>query len=82
MLNHNSPFFHEERHASLAPFADRPITICGAGALGGNLTETLARTGECALPRGAGKTGAGGGRTLDGQRRYAAQGERAGGGRL
>lgn len=37
-LNPNSPFFHEERHASLAPFADKPITICGAGALGGNLT--------------------------------------------
>jgi molybdopterin-synthase adenylyltransferase len=45
MLNPNSPFFHEERHASLAPFADRLITICGAGALGGNLTETLARMG-------------------------------------
>ena len=44
-LNPNSPFFHEERHASLAPFADKPITICGAGALGGNLTETLARMG-------------------------------------
>src|SRR5579859_3393843 len=44
-LNPNSPFFHEERHAPLAPFADRPITICGAGALGGNLTETLARMG-------------------------------------
>ena len=45
MLNPNSPFFHEERHASLAPFADRLITICGAGALGGNLAETLARMG-------------------------------------
>jgi molybdopterin-synthase adenylyltransferase len=44
-LNPNSPFFHEERHASLAAFADKPITICGAGALGGNLTETLARMG-------------------------------------
>lgn len=44
-LNPNSPFFHEERHASLAPFVDKPITICGAGALGGNLTETLARMG-------------------------------------
>src|SRR5690242_15169044 len=44
-LNHNSPFFHEERHASLAAFTDRPVTICGAGALGGNLTETLARMG-------------------------------------
>lgn len=44
-LNPNSPFFHEERHASLTPIADKHITICGAGALGGNLTETLARTG-------------------------------------
>ena len=44
-LNPNSPFFHEERHASLTPFTDKLITICGAGALGGNLTETLARMG-------------------------------------
>lgn len=44
-LNPNSPFFHEERHASLAPYTSHPITICGAGALGGNLTETLARMG-------------------------------------
>src|SRR6266699_5626976 len=44
-LNPNSPFFHEERHASLAPFANTLITICGAGTLGGNLTETLARMG-------------------------------------
>src|SRR5262252_1840239 len=44
-LNPNSPFFHEERHASLAPFADKQITICGAGTLGGNLAETLARMG-------------------------------------
>jgi hypothetical protein len=44
-LNPNSPFFHEERHASLVPFAHKLITICGAGTLGGNLTETLARMG-------------------------------------
>ncbi len=44
-LNPNSPFFHEERHASLTSIADKHITICGAGALGGNLTETLARMG-------------------------------------
>lgn len=44
-LNPNSPFFHEERHASLAACADRPITICGAGALVGNLAEMLARMG-------------------------------------
>lgn len=44
-LNPNSPFFHEERHATLAPFLDRPITVRGAGALGGSLVETLARMG-------------------------------------
>src|SRR5215469_17564407 len=44
-LNPNSPFFHEERHAPLAPYASRLITICGAGTLGGNLAETLARMG-------------------------------------
>lgn len=44
-LNPNSPFFHEERHASLAPFATQLITICGAGTLGANLAETLARMG-------------------------------------
>jgi molybdopterin-synthase adenylyltransferase len=44
-LNPNSPFFHEERYASLAPFVDKLITICGAGTLGGNLAETLARMG-------------------------------------
>lgn len=45
MLNPHSPFFHEERHASLAAVADQPITLCGAGALGGNIAETLARMG-------------------------------------
>lgn len=44
-LNVNSPFFHEERHASLAAFAGQVVTICGAGTLGGNLAETLARMG-------------------------------------
>src|ERR1043166_2978741 len=44
-LNPNSPFFHEQRHASLEAFASKSITICGAGALGGNLAETLARMG-------------------------------------
>ena len=44
-LNPNSPFFHEERHAPLAAVADRPLTICGAGALGGTLAETVARMG-------------------------------------
>jgi hypothetical protein len=44
-LNPNSPFFHEERHETLADIAERRITVCGAGALGGNLVETLARMG-------------------------------------
>lgn len=48
-LNPNSPFFHEERHASLAAFADSSILICGVGALGGNLAETLARMGYSRL---------------------------------
>lgn len=41
----NSPFFHEARHAALGPQALGLITLCGAGALGGNLAETLACTG-------------------------------------
>ncbi|GLV60994.1 hypothetical protein KDH_78120 [Dictyobacter sp. S3.2.2.5] len=44
-LNPQSPFFHEERHASLQPFSDRLITICGAGTLGANVAEALARMG-------------------------------------
>lgn len=44
-LHPQSPFFHEERHASLAPFSAQVITICGAGTLGANLAETLARMG-------------------------------------
>ncbi len=44
-VNPNSPFFHEERHSSLAAISGKRITICGAGALGGNLTEMLARMG-------------------------------------
>lgn len=44
-LNPQSPFFHEERYAPLAPIAGRLITICGAGTLGANLAETLARMG-------------------------------------
>ena len=43
-LGPNSPFFHEQRHAPLA--AGTLITVCGAGALGGNLAETLARMGH------------------------------------
>ena len=45
VLNPHSPFFHEERHAFLAAHLDQEITICGVGALGGNLAETLARMG-------------------------------------
>src|SRR5579875_1932817 len=48
-LNINSPFFHEERHASLASYAARLITICGSGTLGANLAETLARMGFARL---------------------------------
>lgn len=49
MLNPNSPFFHEERHASLAAFSQQLLTICGAGTLGGNLAEALARMGFARL---------------------------------
>lgn len=49
MLDQHGPFFHEERHASLAACAERLITLCGAGALGGNLAETLARMGFARL---------------------------------
>jgi hypothetical protein len=38
-------FLHETRYRDLAPVADRLVTICGAGALGANLAETLARMG-------------------------------------
>lgn len=48
-LNPNSPFFHEERHEPLSPFINQLITICGAGALGGNLMEMLARMGFARL---------------------------------
>jgi molybdopterin/thiamine biosynthesis adenylyltransferase len=44
-LNSQSPFFHEQRHASLGDACHVAVTICGAGALGGNLAETLARMG-------------------------------------
>lgn len=41
----NSQFFHEERHAPLGEAREALITVCGAGALGGNLAETLSRMG-------------------------------------
>ena len=37
--NPNSPFFHEQRHLSLGTAAELPLTICGAGALGGDLAS-------------------------------------------
>jgi molybdopterin-synthase adenylyltransferase len=43
-----SIFFHEQLYrtdAVMAKLKDYPVTICGAGALGGNLTENLARAG-------------------------------------
>ena len=43
-----SIFFHEQLHrtpALMAQIKDIPVTICGAGALGANITENLARTG-------------------------------------
>lgn len=48
-LDPRSPFFHEQRHAPLGDAARVPITVCGAGALGANLAETLARMGYARL---------------------------------
>jgi molybdopterin/thiamine biosynthesis adenylyltransferase len=47
-----SIFFHEQLHrtaALMAQMKDFPVTVCGAGALGANLTENLARSGFCKL---------------------------------
>jgi hypothetical protein len=49
LLGPNVPFFHEERAGSLGPARDARIIVCGAGALGGNLAETLARMGFAQL---------------------------------
>ncbi|NJN15006.1 MAG: ThiF family adenylyltransferase [Oscillochloris sp.] len=38
-------FLHEQHYRDLSPAADQLVTICGAGALGANLAETLARMG-------------------------------------
>jgi predicted ThiF/HesA family dinucleotide-utilizing enzyme len=38
-------FLHEARYRDLSPAAERLVTLCGAGALGANLAETLARMG-------------------------------------
>jgi molybdopterin/thiamine biosynthesis adenylyltransferase len=43
-----SIFFHEQlyrSHVVMAKLKDYPITICGAGALGANIAENLARSG-------------------------------------
>lgn len=43
-----SIFFHEQlyrRSKVMAKIKDFPVTICGAGALGANITESLARSG-------------------------------------
>jgi molybdopterin-synthase adenylyltransferase len=43
-----SIFFHEQLHRSpglMSQIQDFPVTVCGAGALGANITENLARAG-------------------------------------
>lgn len=43
-----SIFFHEQLHRStkvMSQIQDFPVTVCGAGALGANITENLARSG-------------------------------------
>ncbi len=47
-----SIFFHEQLHrtpALMAQIKDFPVTVCGAGALGANITENLARSGAGSL---------------------------------
>jgi molybdopterin/thiamine biosynthesis adenylyltransferase len=47
-----SIFFHEQLYrtpALMAQLKDFPITVCGAGALGANITENLARSGAGSL---------------------------------
>lgn len=44
----NSIFFHEQLHRTpelMAKLQEYPVTVCGAGALGANITESLARSG-------------------------------------
>ena len=44
----NSIFFHEQLHrtpALMTKLREFPVTVCGAGALGANITESLARSG-------------------------------------
>jgi len=47
-MNINSALFHEHRSrgtAVMERLREFPVTVCGAGALGANVTESLARTG-------------------------------------
>src|SRR4028118_534557 len=47
-----SIFFHEQLHrtpAVMAKIRELPVTVCGAGALGANITENLARAGFAQL---------------------------------
>lgn len=47
-----SMFFHEQLYrtpALIAKLKDFPVTVCGAGALGANITENLARSGFAKL---------------------------------
>jgi molybdopterin-synthase adenylyltransferase len=47
-----SIFFHEQLYRSpsvMLLLKNFPITVCGAGALGANITESLARSGFCQL---------------------------------
>lgn len=47
-----SIFFHEQLHrtpAVMAKIREFPVTVCGAGALGANITENLARAGFAQL---------------------------------
>ncbi|MEM9924939.1 MAG: ThiF family adenylyltransferase [Cyanobacteria bacterium P01_D01_bin.50] len=48
----NSIFFHEQLHrtpALMTKLREFPVTVCGAGALGANITESLARSGFAKL---------------------------------
>ncbi|MEG4068100.1 ThiF family adenylyltransferase [Microcoleus sp. Pol11C2] len=47
-----SIFFHEQLYRSagvMSQIKNFPVTVCGAGALGANITESLARSGFCQL---------------------------------
>lgn len=47
-----SIFFHEQLYRSatvMSLIKNFPVTVCGAGALGANITESLARSGFCQL---------------------------------